>query len=244
VGRSRKHSEEPRFVRDSALTAAPSGFLEGPYQETSENEVRASIWKYLERKVPPEKEGQLFQPKQYLFSNVLESLKALCLLKDGIELPAWLENAPSFAPTVPIGEVLSVKNGILHLPTRTLYPHSVALFCSVVSSATFDPCASMPHRWFRFLDELFGTDVDAKECLQEWIGYNLLPDTAQQKLFLIVGPKRSGKGTIARVMAALAGEGGIGSMTLAALSERFGLQQLVKSSAVLSRTLGSAIGQT
>jgi putative DNA primase/helicase len=43
-------------------------------------------------------------------------------------------------------------------------------------------------------------DVEAIETLQEWCGYCLTTDTRQQKIFLVVGPKRSGKGTIARVL--------------------------------------------
>jgi len=34
--------------------------------------------------------------------------------------------------------------------------------------------------------------------LQDWFGYTLSPDTSQQKMLMIVGPTRSGKGTIGR----------------------------------------------
>ena len=41
--------------------------------------------------------------------------------------------------------------------------------------------------------------------LQEIVGYCLTSDTSQQKAFLIVGPLRSGKGTIVRVLEHLVG---------------------------------------
>src|SRR5262245_42248056 len=39
----------------------------------------------------------------------------------------------------------------------------------------------------------------AQATLQTWFGYNLTPDTSLQKIAALVGPPRSGKGTIGRV---------------------------------------------
>jgi putative DNA primase/helicase len=52
-------------------------------------------------------------------------------------------------------------------------------------------------------------------------------DTRQQKLFGLIGAKRGGKGTIARVLTALVGEGNVAGPTIASLSERFGLAPLL-----------------
>ena len=65
------------------------------------------------------------------------------------------------------------------------------------------------------------------ESLQEWFGYLLTADTRLQKMLMVVGPKRSGKGTIARVLAALVGKGNIAAPTLGSLTTNFGLQLLV-----------------
>jgi len=54
-------------------------------------------------------------------------------------------------------------------------------------------------------------------ALQDWFGYCLLPDTSQQKIFMIHGPKRSGKGTIARVLTSLVGIRNACAPTLAGL---------------------------
>jgi putative DNA primase/helicase len=71
--------------------------------------------------------------------------------------------------------------------------------------------------------------------LQEWFGYFLSPDTTRQKILLIVGPKRSGKGTIARVLQELLGRNSVGGPTMASLSENFGLEPLIaKSLAIVS----------
>jgi putative DNA primase/helicase len=63
--------------------------------------------------------------------------------------------------------------------------------------------------------------------LQELFGLLLTTDTKYQKLFLLVGPKRSGKGTIARVLKTLIGEENVCAPTLAAMSTNFGLQPLI-----------------
>jgi putative DNA primase/helicase len=57
----------------------------------------------------------------------------------------------------------------------------------------------------------------------------------QQKMYLLVGPKRSGKGTIARVLTGLLGVHNTAAPTLASLTQNFGLQPLVgKPLAVIS----------
>lgn len=58
-------------------------------------------------------------------------------------------------------------------------------------------------------------------------GYLLTPDTARQKVFVLVGPPRSGKGTIGRVLLRLLGRHNVSSPTLSSLAEQFGLQCLI-----------------
>ena len=59
------------------------------------------------------------------------------------------------------------------------------------------------------------------------MGYILGGDTSQQKIPLFVGPKRAGKGTIARVLTGLLGAHNVAAPTLASLSTNFGLSPLI-----------------
>jgi putative DNA primase/helicase len=59
------------------------------------------------------------------------------------------------------------------------------------------------------------------------MGYVLVGGTAQQKIFMLVGPKRTGKGTILRVLTALLGAENVAAPTLSSLATNFGLQPLV-----------------
>jgi putative DNA primase/helicase len=69
----------------------------------------------------------------------------------------------------------------------------------------FDARASAPREWLAFLKKLWPNDPETIGTLQEWFGYLLTPDTRQQKILFLLGPKRSGKGTIARVLGELVG---------------------------------------
>jgi putative DNA primase/helicase len=78
-----------------------------------------------------------------------------------------------------------------------------------------------------FLNQLWPNDPQSIATLQEWFGYILGGDTTLQKIMLIVGPKRSGKGTIARVLTALAGRNNVAGPQLASFAGNFGLSQLL-----------------
>ena len=79
----------------------------------------------------------------------------------------------------------------------------------------------------RFLAELWPTDEEAEETLKEICGYLLSADTSQQKAFLIVGPKRGGKGTIVHVITTLLGADNVVSVTLDSLVGEFGRWPLI-----------------
>ena len=95
--------------------------------------------------------------------------------------------------------------------------------------------APRPEAWYRFLESLWPDDKQSVATLQEMFGYLLTLDTRQQKIFLLVGPKRSGKGTIARVLTGIVGKGNVAAPTLAGMATNFGLWSLIgKSVAIIS----------
>jgi len=150
---------------------------------------------------------------------------------DSTDAPVWLSSL-----TRPSAEELfACANGLLHLPTGTMYPHDEEFFSLNAVDYAFDPDAPAPTQWLAFLDGLFGADRQAVQTLQELFGYFLLPDTRQQKIGLIVGPKRSGKGTIGRVLTGMLGKANVCAPTLGSLGTNFGLWPLLhKHLAVIS----------
>lgn len=120
-----------------------------------------------------------------------------------------------------------MRNGLLHVPTRTLSLHSALFFNHHALPFAYEPKAAPPDRWLEFLDEVWGDDTASIEALQEAFGYVLGGDTHQQKILLVVGPKRAGKGTIGRVLTGLLGAHHVAAPTLASLATNFGLSPLI-----------------
>jgi putative DNA primase/helicase len=114
----------------------------------------------------------------------------------------------------------------------------------------YDPKAKCP-KWKEFLGQIFQTkrlssdktewtaeaddfvevyenvpDELSISTLQEYVGLLLTPITKYQKILGIVGPKRSGKGTIGRIIRALVGKDNVASPTLIGLTNEHGLQGL------------------
>jgi len=137
--------------------------------------------------------------------------------------PVWLDGRT--AP--PAGELLCCKSQVLHIPTGDILAPTPQLFNLNAIEFDYDPNAPKPERWFKFLDETLGSDEQSIQLLQDWFGYCLSADTAQQKMLLLVGPKRCGKGTIARVLGKLVGMGNICGPTISGLAGPFGLQPLI-----------------
>jgi putative DNA primase/helicase len=110
-----------------------------------------------------------------------------------------------------------------------------AFFTLNATDFDLDLNAPRPATWLGFLDALWGDDQQSIDTLQELFGYLLTNDTRQQKIFLLVGPKRSGKGTIARVLTSIVGKANVAAPTLAGLSTNFGMWPLIgKSVAIVS----------
>lgn len=202
------------------------------YRDADADSVHARIWRYLDDARKYGKEGEVlpFQPSRTTVENVASAFKAVCNLPGNVEAPSWLGDAKGkLAPN----ELLPVLNGLLHLPSGQLVSPSSAFFCLNASGVQFDPSAPKPTEWLRFLDMIWPSDPQSIGTLQDIFGYLLSPDTSHQKIPLIVGPKRSGKGTIARILTALLGQDSVTAPTLASLTTNFGLAPLVGKSVAI-----------
>jgi putative DNA primase/helicase len=148
-----------------------------------------------------------------------------------VRQPAWLDNEVH----PPAADLIACGNGLLYLPTRELLDHHPAFFNLNAVPFNHDPSAPEPLEWLEFLNQLWPDDPQAIDTLQEIFGLLLTGDTRHQKAFLVVGPKRSGKGTIARIMTALLGQENVCGPTLSSLAQNFGLAPLIgKCAAIIS----------
>jgi putative DNA primase/helicase len=123
-------------------------------------------------------------------------------------------------------ECVALQNGILHLPTREIITHTPRFWSPYVLDFDYDPSARAP-RFERFLQEIWPGDEEAQQCLLEVMGLCFTDITKYQKAFMLIGPKRGGRGTIGRVLKGLIGAGNYAGSSLKAFSEPFGMESLI-----------------
>ncbi|WP_308294706.1 phage/plasmid primase, P4 family [Streptomyces sp. JJ66] len=207
------------------------------WRELDEQQVRAGLYRRLEHAVyygvnnKGEPEARPWAPTKTKLSNLLDALAAITLLPTDTDAPAWIDGDKAKPDA---GPIVACRNGLLRIRDRQLISHTPGFFNLVSVPFDYDPAATAP-AWEGFLRQLWPQDEEAIAALQEWFGYVLSGRTDQQKILLIKGPSRSGKGTIARVLKELVGKENLAGPTLAGLGTNFGLSTLVgKPLAVIS----------
>ena len=195
------------------------------YEIIEEATIRSKVYTFLDKCKKPAKQGALapFNPSPASVSAVIDAVTSLVHLPNhpNTKPPIWLE---AYAATKPdASKLVSLKNGIFHLEESILLPHSLGFFTQNSLPFAYDPQAKCPI-WDKFLDSVWGDDIEAVHALQEMFGYILSGDTKQQKLFNIIGPRRSGKGTINKVLVSLLGQHNTVAPELGELCDTFGLQ--------------------
>ncbi|WP_273733365.1 DNA primase family protein [Mycolicibacterium septicum] len=217
------------------------------WSEIDHAEVRSRIYRALENAVywTETKRGRELKPwapTRHRVANVAEAMAAVGHLFSEIDPPAFIEEDAHIAVENPAAQVISCRNGLLDLTSRQISAHTPALF-NVVSVPFDHQADAQAPAWLAFLDSVWPDDVKSIMLLQEFFGYVLSGRTDMQKLLLLIGPTRSGKGTIARVLTALVGRGNSAGPTLASLGTNFGLSPLLgKPLAVVSDARLGSIG--
>ncbi len=170
--------------------------------------------------------------KKATVDNVVDAMRAAANLshRSVPSVPAWIKREPGDPEP---HALIPLSNGLLRIDDQVMMPPTPRLFVPYSLPFDFPEVVAAPQTWLRFLASVWPDDLESIECLQEWMGYLLTADTSQQKALMIVGPKRSGKGTMGRVIVHLLGKGNVASPTLASLGQQFGLQVLIGKTAAL-----------
>jgi P4 family phage/plasmid primase-like protien len=195
------------------------------YEILEENTVRSEVYKFLDKckKLGRKQEILPFNPNPAAVSAVIDALKSIVHLPNhaNTKPPIWL---PEYTHSKPdASKLVSLKNGLFHVEDQLLLPHSQGFFTQNSLNFDYDPTAKCP-LWENFLVQLWETDTEAIDTLQEMFGYILSGDTKQQKFFNMIGPRRSGKGTINRILVSLLGQHNTVAPELGELCDTFGLQ--------------------
>lgn len=201
------------------------------YVELSETAMRQKIYHFLRDAKRLSDGGALahFNPDKYKVNLVIDALKAVCHQKyHPASGSVWLDVRKEPKPK----QLIAFQNGFLNVEGwlsgySDLIPHTPLLLNVNALDFEFKPNAFEPQEWLSFVNSIWPDDVESQQALQEWVGYLLTQDTSLHKILLIVGPPRSGKGTIGRVLHELLGTFNVAGPTLSSLEGEFGLQPLL-----------------
>ena len=166
------------------------------YAPADAETIRAVVWMFLEnaRRIGDKNKSVPFMPNRTRVSDVIDALASVCHLDGAIEPPAWLTDAELSCRRRNVSgrqrAAASAQRRALSGVVELFRPHRVG---RDVRSRGGRACA---------LADISRSAVRRRprgsRHLQDWFGYALAPDTSQQKIFMVVGPRRGGKGTIGR----------------------------------------------
>jgi putative DNA primase/helicase len=195
------------------------------YEIIEEATIRSKLYAFLDRCKKAGKGGALvpFQPSPASVSAAMDAIKSIVHLPNhpNTKPPIWFEEYQANKPDA--SKLISVKNGLFHLEDKILLPHSLGFFTQHSLPFEYDQNATCPV-WHKFLKSVWPNDQESIDTLQEMFGYILSGDTRQQKFFNVIGPRRSGKGTINKVLVSLFGQHNTVAPQLEELCDTFGLQ--------------------
>ncbi len=199
---------------------------ESRYVELDKDGLTSLIWQNLDgRHYLDDGETKTLHLKRSSSADVREALVHLSGGKSIDRLPAWLEKQEDDPdPT----SLLPVANGLLNWRTGELMPSSPRFLNLSRSDVAYDPDAIPPFYWDMFLDDIFDGDQEQIDLLHEVLGCIITGQDKFQKVFQIIGPPRSGKGTIGKMLVHLIGAQSVVSPKIRQIKDGgFGLQSLI-----------------
>ena len=124
---------------------------------------------------------------------------------------------------------LAFQNGFLALPSRKFEPLKPEHRVRFVLPCGFEPDAARrkrPDAWIRYLKSIWGSDSQSIELVHQLLGYLLSGRHDMQKIFVLLGPPRAGKGTLLNLIQSIFREQA-GPFKVAALDQLFSLQGML-----------------
>ena len=142
-------------------------------------------------------------------SGVLTLLRSNVGIDDRVAPPKWFDDRPYPKPE----GLLAFKNCLVDVITGETFDHEPWMWIHDGVDFNYDPEARCPE-WVKFLVELFPKDEAAREAIEQQLGYGMTIDNQFEKAVLWVGPKRSGRGTLAKIQELLVGFNGFTSLNI------------------------------
>jgi putative DNA primase/helicase len=195
------------------------------YEVLAPEAIRDQVWAFLDLSVKGTADGvEKFKPEAKNVSELIDALRSGLLLR--VQPPMWLDTGE------PGEDWIVFRNGVLNVLTDEFLELTPTLWVQGGMGYDWQPDAKCP-KWDKFLGEIFPKDAQSRDCVEEILGYGMTEETKFQKGFLMVGPPRSGKGTLAYIQRLL-----IGGTAYVGLSFNSWLSNQFSKEALIGRKVG------
>lgn len=203
------------------------------WREMTEERLDSELQRALEAASYLDAQGAILRwdPTDTKIAKVRNALKGITEIPDTARPGRWFDGRREHAIPCRSGYIgfdatYTGTDGLTGWETHDADPE---LFATAALTVDLPNVEETPEEWLAFLRDIFldeqtgQVDQAGIDALQEWFGYMISGRTDLQVMLQLLGPKRSGKGTIGRVIEALYGTA-YGAMSMDALGYRFGLQ--------------------
>ena len=196
-------------------------FEGGKYDKIERPDVSNTLRSWLigdAGKVSDERSSQPPKVDKALVSNVEAAVESYTAISSRTvsEMPYWISGTPE---GMPAGDCIAFKNVILNARTRATVPVTPDYFSVSNTGYEFEGNDAAPVEWLKFLRTIWGDDWSSAIELQKYFGYCLTADDRYHKALMLIGPPRSGKGTIMNTLRSILGGSNTTDTTMSKLGK-------------------------
>lgn len=206
------------------------GWVGTQYEKNEHDQFETLVRPILETMVVMWKKKLVpLNPSIATVANVLRAMQAL----PGAAVRQESDRHPPFrrgGPELDMADHVVFRNGILDTRKNILMPPDPEIFLLQCIEAEWSEDAKCP-QWEAFLNQQWGNDRMSQALLQEWFGYCLSSGFEHHKMLFLKGPRRSGKGTILRVLRALLGDSYV-DIDVNDIGGEFGMEPMINRTVV------------
>ena len=201
------------------------------YKEIQPDIIRGELYAFLDGKHFVQTDGQgndkvvPYKATRNKINDLLDAFSQWCPVYH--DPPAWLHNTDLPDPK----DLIMFKNGMLDVNAYTegnivMYDPDPSMFTLTCCPYDFDEDATSEFAE-QFLLDTYNGDELAVALVWEWLGYQLTSDMSMEKMMLLYGEPRSGKGTILDMMRATIGFDMCCSGLFKGITGQFGLETFI-----------------
>lgn len=202
------------------------GFDGVGYERLTKNKIHGQLYRDIGSKSYVDGAGVVkpYKMTRAKVQDILDACTATCLINN--EPPCWLTPGNHPDPS----RLIVFQNGILDVDSYfagkpNMMNSDPNLFTFHKLPYAFDEDAKSP-LWDDTVTDIFQAE-DKIQLASEWYGYNLVPDMTYEKLVILKGLTRAGKGTYGNTLQAILGyKPNCSVTTFPQLAGQFGLQPL------------------